>query len=78
MQVKIYGRTEGCKFCTRAKTICQMNEFDMEFIDIDEAQLSIQDLHDICGSPVRSIPQIFVDGSYIGGCDKFEEFLKGE
>lgn len=78
MDVKMYGRNEGCKYCTRAKTICAMNNFNLEFIDIDEAGLGIPELHEICGVPVRSIPQIFVDGKYVGGCDQFEAFLRGE
>lgn len=78
MNVKMYGRLEGCVYCTRAKNICSINNFNLEFIDIDEAGLGITELHEICGVPVRSIPQIFVDEKYIGGCEKFIEFLKGE
>lgn len=77
MEVKIYGRSQGCKFCTRAKTICEMNDFDMEFIDLEVEGISGEQLAEICGTPVRTVPQIFVDGEYVGGCDNFEEFLQG-
>lgn len=77
MKVKIYGRREGCKYCTHAKTICELNDFEMEFIDLDEAGISAADLAEICGEPVRTVPQIFVDDQYIGGCDKFVHYLKG-
>lgn len=77
MKVKIYGRTVGCKWCTRAKTICEMNNFDMEFIDLETAGLSGEDLSNIVGKPVREVPQIFVDDQYVGGCTDFEAFLKG-
>ena len=77
MEVKIYGRSVGCKYCTRAKTICEMNGFDMEFIDMTDAGIDAAALSEICGVPVRTVPQIFVDGEYIGGCDQFELYLKG-
>lgn len=76
MKVEIYGRSEGCQYCTRAKNICEAKGYDMNFIDIDEIGYGMTELQDICGAPVRTIPQIFVDDTYIGGCDKFEEYLK--
>ena len=78
MNVLIYGRKEGCKYCNRAKLICEMNNFSTEFIDITEAGLDKEKLAEICGKPVSTVPQIFVDDVYVGGCDDFEEFLKGE
>lgn len=78
MKVKMYGRSKGCKFCDRAKLICETNGFELEFIDVDEAGLTGVELTEITGVPVRSVPQIFVDDAYVGGCDKFEAFLKGE
>ena len=78
MFVKIYGKEVGCKFCDRAKTICELNGYDMEFIDIVSEGMGAAELSEICGTPVRSVPQIFIDEQYIGGCDKFEEYLKQE
>lgn len=78
MNVKMYGRAQGCKFCDRAKLICEMNGFELEFIDIEAQGLSAADLAEVVGIPVRTVPQIFVDEQYVGGCDKFEAFLKGE
>ena len=75
MQVKMYGKTVGCKFCTRAKTICEMNDFELEFIDVEAEGISGAELSEIVGTRVQQIPQIFVDGVYVGGCDKFEELL---
>jgi len=48
----------------------------MEFIDITEAGLDGAKLQEICGQPVRTVPQIFVNGEYVGGCDSFIEYLK--
>lgn len=76
--VKIYGRSKGCKFCDTAKQICEMNGYNMEFIDVEEHGIDGVKLQQICGTPVRTVPQIFVNEKYIGGCDKFIEYLKGE
>lgn len=75
MNVVIYGRLSGCKYCDRAKNICVMNNFDYSFTDLDTAGIDGAKLSEICGTPVRTVPQIFVDGEYIGGCTEFEEFL---
>lgn len=77
-KVKMYGRSTGCKYCDQAKAICEMNSFELEFIDVEKDGIDSTALQEICGVPVRSVPQIFVDGTYIGGCDKFILFLKGE
>lgn len=76
MNVLIYGRKEGCKYCTTAKSICEDKAFDMEFIDITDAGIDGAKLQEICGQPVRTVPQIFVNGEYVGGCDSFIEYLK--
>lgn len=78
MKVMIYGKTAGCKYCDRAKNICELNNFDVEFIDLVTAGIDGAQLSEICGTPVRTVPQIFVDDAYIGGCDRFEEFLQNQ
>lgn len=77
MEVLIYGRSQGCKYCDRAKTICEMNNYDVTFVDVTEANLDGAALAEICGVPVRTVPQIFVNGEYVGGCTEFETLLKG-
>lgn len=76
MHVVIYGRTQGCKFCDTAKNICEEKAFDTSFIDIAEAGLDAASLQAICGVPVRTVPQIFVNDEYVGGCEQFIEYLK--
>ncbi|MFS8319697.1 glutaredoxin domain-containing protein [Escherichia coli] len=77
MKVKIYGRTTGCKFCDTAKAVCEQNKFDMEFVDIVTEGIDGAKLSEICGEPVRQVPQIFVNDIYVpGGCTGFIEGLK--
>ncbi|AFA44306.1 GrxA family glutaredoxin [Klebsiella phage phiKp_21] len=77
MKVTIYGRSSGCKWCDTAKAVCETNGFDMTFIDIDSEGIDANKLAEICGEPVRSVPQIFVNGEFVkGGCTGFVEGLK--
>lgn len=78
MKVKIYGRSVGCPYCTTAKDICVQNKFDMEFIDMESTGMTKDDLIEIVGKPVGTVPQIFVDDEYVGGCTEFIKFLKAK
>lgn len=75
MKVVIYGRKVGCKWCTTAKEVCETNSIDFDFIDLDEAGIDGAKLAEICGTPVRTVPQIFVDDQHIGGCTEFISHL---
>lgn len=79
LNVVIYGRP-GCPFCVRAKQfadgISQSNEkFDYEYVDMQEQDIPMEYLCDLAGKPVRTVPQIFINGAHIGGCDDFEKYL---
>ncbi|EOR9074279.1 glutaredoxin domain-containing protein [Escherichia coli] len=77
MKVKIYGRTTGCNFCDTAKAICENNSFEMDFIDVVSEGIDGAKLSEICGEPVRQVPQIFVNDEYVpGGCTGFVNGLK--
>lgn len=71
MEVKIYGRKSGCKWCDTAKEICEENKIPMEFVDLEAEGIDGAALSEICGKPVRTVPQIFIDGEYVGGCTEF-------
>lgn len=76
MEVKIYGRLTGCPYCTNAKAVCEQNKFDMEFIDMVSASMTKDDLSEIVGKPVATVPQIFVNGEYVGGYTDFVAHLR--
>jgi glutaredoxin 1 len=42
---------------------------------MEEKGLSKDDLAKLTGSPVRTVPQIFVDGEHIGGFDEFSNYV---
>ncbi len=66
-QVEIYT-TKVCPYCVRAKNL--LNAKDVDFVE-----------HDLTGDDtgreallkksngMRTVPQIFIDGVHVGGCD---------
>lgn len=67
--VVIYGKT-NCPWCDRAKVLAEDKGLDVEYINIVEAGIDGAKLSEICGVPVRTVPQIFIGEQYIlGGYD---------
>ncbi len=75
--VEIYT-TKVCPYCVRAKNL--LNAKDVDFVE-----------HDLTGKDeereallkrsngIRTVPQIFINGQHIGGCDNLYELEeKGE
>lgn len=80
MFVEIYGRL-SCPYCVRAKALAEkmkgeLADFDFEFIDMIEKNITKQDLEPRVGKPVATVPQIFLDNKAIGGCTDFQALVK--
>ena len=71
--IVIYGRT-NCKFCTDAKTLCEMNGFKYEWKDVSKPELKEELVYFVPNA--KTIPQIFVNNKYIGGYDRFSEYVQ--
>lgn len=66
-QVEIYT-TMWCPYCARARTLLQRKGVPYAEFDIDqEPQRRDEMIRRAAGR--RSVPQIFIDGEHIGGCD---------
>ena len=74
-KVTIYGRT-SCGFCTGARRLCETRNLDHEWVDMISEGLDKEDLSEIVGSPVHTVPQIFVGDRHIGGFDEFSQYLE--
>lgn len=64
-KVEIYG-AEWCTFCKQAVQLCESNSIEYEYIDVDKPG-NMKNLQERLGSPARSIPQIFVDDTFLPG-----------
>lgn len=73
--IVIYGKP-NCKFCILAKELVQRTENTvLEYIDIQEKGIGAEELSKIVGVTVKTIPQIFIDGVYIGGYQELNKEL---
>ena len=65
MELTIVGK-ENCPNCVKAKTLCDLKEISYKYIEINK-DISIEDLFEMCGEKVKSVPQIFNGDKRIGG-----------
>jgi glutaredoxin 3 len=69
-EIKIYCWT-WCPFCIRAKQLLDAKGVAYQEVVIDGDQQALNELKKQTGS--GSVPQIFVDGRYVGGCDEIHQ-----
>lgn len=66
-KVEIYYWTT-CPFCTRARALLDQKGVDYTGYDITGDEAAREKMVKRTGGP-RTVPQIFIDGEHIGGCD---------
>lgn len=67
---------ETCPYCVRAKRLLSRNNIEFKEIDITDDEDKLNELEKKTG--VGTVPQIFVDGEFIGGCDDLYELYKNK
>jgi glutaredoxin 3 len=65
-RVEIYS-TMFCPYCSRAKSLLERKGVKYENIDIIEDSSKREEM--VKRAHRTSVPQIFIDGEHIGGCD---------
>ena len=76
-RVEIYS-SMFCPYCHRAKRLLQAKGVTFEEIDVDEQPARRREMIDRAGGS-RTVPQIFIDGRHVGGCDDIHALdRKGE
>lgn len=65
----------GCPHCARAKGMLQQHGYHYEEIELGEG-VTPRSVRAVSGSGL--VPQVFIDGSHIGGADKLEQWLRGK
>ena len=68
--VKLYS-TRWCGYCVRAKALLQSRGIPYEEILLDEDPNFRETLHELTGG--RTVPQILIDGTPIGGYSELWE-----
>lgn len=67
-EVEMYS-TMWCPYCSRARTLLREKGVDFDEIDIAEEPGRRAEMIERAGGS-RTVPQIFIDGEHIGGCDE--------
>ncbi len=66
-RVVVY-RTDWCPFCRRAEALLKARGVeDAELVDLDEHPERREEMIRLAGR--TSVPQIFIGGRHVGGCD---------
>ncbi|MDY0268676.1 glutaredoxin 3 [Trichloromonas sp.] len=68
--VEIYTKSH-CPYCWRAKELLRIKGVAFREIDISDDPEKALEMHQRSGR--QTVPQIFVDGYLIGGCDELFE-----
>ena len=67
----VYGK-EGCPFCELAKEELLLRGIAYDYIDLKEIGKTAKE---VTGRDVKTVPQIYVEGEYIGGHEDLMTFL---
>jgi glutaredoxin 1 len=65
MTAEVYG-TQACGYCRRAKSLLKARGIEYQEFIVGE-DISSETLSSKIGKPALTVPQIFLDGEYIGG-----------
>jgi glutaredoxin 3 len=66
--VRIYT-TPICPYCVRAKTLLKKKGAEVEEVDVFMDETARMEMEAKSGG-ARSVPQIFIGDTYVGGCDE--------
>jgi glutaredoxin 3 len=72
-RVQVYSNG-SCAYCVAAKMLLKQNGFDYEDIRVDTDPQRFAEMLE--RSQRRSVPQVFVDGRFIGGYEELAEALR--
>lgn len=67
----VYGK-DNCPFCVKAKELLESKGMDYQYVDIDK--ISIDTLW-FRSQDYKTVPQIFMDESHVGGYEELELIL---
>ena len=74
MEAKIYG-TSKCGWCDRVAKMLEDREVNVEKIDVSGSKDLLKEMQKAAGEKVTTVPQVIIDGKYIGGFTEVERYL---
>ena len=74
MEAKMYS-TPRCSWCERVAKILEDKQVTVEKIDVSGSKELIKEMQKAAGEKVTTVPQVIIDGKYVGGYTEVERFL---
>jgi ribonucleoside-diphosphate reductase alpha chain len=71
MRSIVYGKSD-CPFCSMAKEELRLRGIPFDYIDLKEVGKTARE---VTGRDVRTVPQIYLQGEYVGGYDELMEYF---
>jgi ribonucleoside-diphosphate reductase alpha chain len=71
MRTIVYGKSD-CPFCSMAKEELRLRGIPFDYIDLKEIGKTARE---VTGRDVKTVPQIYIEGVYVGGYDELMEHL---
>ena len=73
MKAEVYSKTT-CPWCAKAKALLTNNGIEYTETLVNGPGIK-EGIERKAGREIRTVPQIFIDGNYIGGYTDLEKFL---
>mgnify|MGYP000966941167 FL=1 len=74
MDAIIYG-TSKCVWCDNVAKDLKNADIDITKVDVTDAQ-NLAEMKKIAGEDARTVPQVVIDGKYIGGYTEVDRYLR--
>ena len=74
MDAIVYG-TSKCVWCDNVAKDLKNADIDITKVDVTDAQ-NLAEMKKIAGEDARTVPQVVIDGKYIGGYTEVDRHLR--
>jgi len=74
MKATVYG-TPRCSWCDRVSKMLGENEIEVEKIDVSESKENFKLMKNVAGKTTTTVPQVIIDGKFVGGYTEVERFI---
>ena len=74
MKAIMYG-TPKCSWCNRVANMLNNSEIEVEKIDVSESKENLKLMKGAAGKSVTTVPQVVIDGKFVGGYTEVERFI---
>jgi len=69
---------QGCPYCSTARNLLDTNTIDYEEVDITPDSSNWRDKLQKMSGGERSVPQIYIDGKYMGQDDELNDLIESK